>query len=158
MAIRLFRSLVVLAALAAVPQGWAGDPFAAPPPPGPLSAPLPLAPTSPTAEMAPYLSAHPSSAAPDFRSGPSSLDDYLYLRNGAPTPDLAFQRLLVRARPPVDGLGGNALPLRDPRFLTPLEPRPLLEPRPPLGAEPCSSAWFSPSACVLRLYTGEGRR
>ena len=139
MAFRLFRSLLVLSALAGVPEAQAGDPFGAAPDGPRPSAPRPL-PQAPIAEIAPYLNSHPSSAGLEFRSGPSSIDDYRYLRTAPPTPEIAFYRLVVRKPASLDV------------FEEPLAPMP------PLTSEVCSSAWFTDSACVLRLYTGEGRR
>ena len=139
MAFRLFRSLVVLAALAGASEVQAGDPFGAAPS-GPRAAtPRPL-PAAPIAEIAPYLSTHPSSAAYEFRSGPSTLDDYRYLRTAPTTAEIAFYRLVVRQPPALDVL-----------------PDPL-PPTPEISSKGCSTAWFAESACLLRLYTGEGRR
>ena len=97
-------------------------------------------------EIAPYLSTHPASSAPDFRSGPSTLDDYRYLRTAPTTPEIALYGLVVR-----DSAALPSLPV------TPVFPAPL-EPHPQIDVEGCSADWFAVNACVLRLYTGDARR
>jgi hypothetical protein len=141
----LARSLLVVAALALAPQARAGDPFGAAPSGLPSAAPRPF-PGAPIAETAPYLNSHPASSAPDFRSGPSTLEDYHYLRNAPPSPEIALYGLVVRDRDPLPTL--PALPA----FPEPIPPRPQLD------VAACSADWFAVNACVLRLYTGEARR
>jgi hypothetical protein len=140
----LVRSLLVLTALALAAESRAGDPFGAAPPPGPIITTPQPGPRAPIAEIAPYLSTHSSISAPDFRSGPSTLDDYRYLRTAPTTPEIALYGLVVRERPPLPIL---------PTISAPLE-----RPRSQLDLESCSADWFEVNACVLRLYTGEGRR
>jgi hypothetical protein len=124
------------------PGGRAGDPFGAAPTGLPNLTPRPF-PGAPIAEIAPYLNSHMAGSAPDFRSGPSTLDDYRYLRTAPTTPEIALYQLVVREPAALPSL---------PVIPAPLEPRPLLD------VEGCSADWFAMNACVLRLYTGDARR
>jgi len=139
-ALQLFGSLVIVTVLTLAPQGRAGDPFGAAPTGLPNLTPRPF-PGAPIAETAPYLNSHMAGSAPDFRSGPSTFDDYRYLRTAPTTPEIALYGLVVREP--------SALPS------LPVIPAPLA---PPQLDEGCSADWFAMNACVLRLYTGDARR